>query len=66
MKTVEEAVTNLNILSAALGEAANRNENYNTEYASYLENISWEMYKYANELRELKSRYGMPSNLWGN
>jgi|FreactcultureFD7_1027221.scaffolds.fasta_scaffold178240_1 hypothetical protein len=55
---VSDAIRNLEMMSDALGRMANRPENYNTGYAQYLEMMGWEMYKYANELKDLRNSYG--------
>lgn len=49
-----EAVTNLELISSALEQAANKPENYNTDWAYYLEQMSWQMQKHANELRTIE------------
>lgn len=55
----KQAIENLRIMSATLENAANRPENYNTPYSQYLENISYEMFKHANQLQELDYLYGI-------
>lgn len=55
----EEAIRNLETLAVALERAANCPRNYNTPYAQYLENMSWEMHKNANQLKEIKHLFGL-------
>lgn len=50
----KEAVSNLELMSEALEKVANKDENYNTHWASQLEQMSWEMHKQANELRNIE------------
>lgn len=58
MNAITDAISNLEKMSEALEKFANRHENYNNPYAQYLENMSFEMYKHANELKELNYIYG--------
>lgn len=53
MKDISLAIKNLENASHVLEKMANSEENYNATYSGYLENISWEMHKYANDLREI-------------
>jgi hypothetical protein len=55
---MNEAIKNLQVVSEALEKAANKPENYNTDYARYLEIMSWEMHKQSNELKTLNRLYG--------
>jgi len=57
MNAIFEAIKNLETVGITLEKFANHPDNYNTDYAQYLENLSWEMHKHAKELRELKSFY---------
>lgn len=50
----KEAITNLEQVSLALEKAANKPENYNTDWAYYLEQMSWQMQKQASELRTIE------------
>jgi hypothetical protein len=50
----KEAIRNLDLMSVALEKVANKPENYNTDWAYYLEQMSWSLYKHANELRDLE------------
>lgn len=58
----DEAIKNLETLAVALEKAANCPKNYNTEFAQYLENMSWEMQKNANELKEISRIFGMSNS----
>lgn len=53
----KETINNLVTMSHTLEQFANRPENYNTEWAQYLEQMSWSLYKHANELRDIESLY---------
>ncbi len=50
----KEAIQNLEMMSNALSKAANKPENYNTDWALYLENMSFEMHKMSNDLHEIE------------
>lgn len=54
-----EAINNLELISTALDKAASKPENYNTEWAYYLEQMSWALHKQANELKEMEYMFGM-------
>jgi len=53
----KEVIDNLNQLSHILDKAANKPENYNTNWAYYLEQMSWQLHKQANELHDIESIY---------
>lgn len=53
-----EAIRNLELVSAALDKVANKPENYNTDWAYYLEQMSWSLHKQANDLRDLEYLLG--------
>ena len=55
----KQAIENLRMMSTALENAANKPENYNTPYAQHLEDISYEMFKHANQLQEIDYLYGV-------
>jgi len=55
----KEAISNLELMSQALEKAANEPKNYNTDWAYYLEQMSWQMHKHANDLRDLESMFGL-------
>ncbi len=54
----QEAIRNLQLVSDALDKAANKPENYNTDWAFYLEKMSWSLHKHANDLRDLEYLLG--------
>lgn len=54
-----EAINNLELMSKTLEKVANKPENYNTDWAYYLEQMSWSLHKQASELRELEYLFGM-------
>ena len=58
MNAINDAIANLEMMSQALEKFANKQENYNNPYSQYLESMSFEMYKHANELKELNFIYG--------
>lgn len=58
MNAINESIKNLELTSQILERSANKPENYNTDYAQYLEILSWEMHKHANDLKELQYLYG--------
>lgn len=60
--TTREAISNLELISNALDKAANKPENYNTEWSYYLEQMSWSLHKQANDLRELSEILGFTKN----
>ncbi len=55
----QEAIKNLDATSIALGKIANRPENYNTQWSQYLEQMSWQMHKMSNDLRDVESKFGL-------
>ena len=55
----DEAIKNLEIMSSTLDKVANKPENYNTEWAHYLEKMSWSLHQHANDLKELKYLLGI-------
>lgn len=50
----QEAIKNLEIMSLQLSTEANKPKNYNSEFSQYLEIMSFEMHKMANELKQIK------------
>lgn len=58
-----QAIQNLRTMSAVLDKCANKPENYNTEWATYLEQMSFEMHKHANELSEIAYMFDLPKSL---
>ncbi len=61
----KQVITDLQKLSQTLSETANAPENYNTDWAQYLENMSFELFKHANEIRDLEYQFGIsnPKNI---
>ena len=55
----KQAIQNLELMSEALEKAANDPKNYNSPFAQYLENMSWEMSKMSNDLKELEYIHGI-------
>jgi site-specific recombinase XerD len=58
LNTVEEAIRNLELLSEVLEKHSIKKEIYNSDLGNYLEEISWEMHKLANDARALTSVCG--------
>lgn len=58
-----QAIQNLRLMSEVLEKCANKPENYNTEWSSYLEQMSFEMHKNANELSEIAYIFDLPTSL---
>lgn len=58
LNTVEEAINNLELLSQELEKCSIKKEIYNSDFGYYLEQMSWEMHRMANETRERKSLWG--------
>jgi len=48
-----QTINNLEKVSKVLSEAANKPENYNTEWAHCLEQMSFSLIRQADELKEL-------------
>lgn len=59
MNTIDLAILNLNRTSKILEDASSLSENYNTLYGEMLEQISYESWKLANELKNFKEHYVM-------
>ena len=59
MNAISEAIKNLETSTQALDKFVNNPEHYNSVYSTYLEVISWEMHKHANELKQIQDQYGM-------
>lgn len=55
--TIEEAIANIASTSEALKSFCNDPKNYNSYGSELLEKMSWELYKKANDLRQLNSLY---------
>lgn len=58
MKEIYEAIENLKTMSESLEKLANTKTNYNTNYGTYLEQMSWEMFKMSNELVQINYVFG--------
>lgn len=58
MKDIDEAIENLKVMSETLEKLANKQTNYNTYYATYLEQMSWEMFKMSKELMQINYAFG--------
>ena len=54
-----EAINNLELMSQALERAANKQENYNSDWSYYLEEMSWSLHKHANDLRDIEYIFGV-------
>lgn len=57
-----QTINNLEKMGQTLGKAANKPENYNTDWAFYLEQISFSLHKQAEDLRELMHVFGYPES----
>lgn len=53
MNSITQAVSNLDLMSASLKKIANDPKNYNNWGSQYLENMSYEMAKYSEELQQM-------------
>lgn len=60
--TIQDAISNLDKMSQALDKVANKPENYNSDWAYYLEQMSWSLHKHANELRDLEYLFDVSLN----
>jgi hypothetical protein len=57
-KLISEAISNIDSTSKTLQTFCNDPKNYNSSGSQFLERMSWELYKQANELKEFQSLYG--------
>ena len=57
-QVIEEAIANIVSTSEALDRFCNDPKNYNSFGSQILEQMSWELHKQANLLREFKCDYG--------
>lgn len=55
---IDEAIANMASTSKALEMYCNDPKNYNSYGAHLLEQMSWELHKQANDLKELQYNYG--------
>lgn len=58
-QVITEAIANMASTSKALEKFCNDPKNYNSYGAQLLEQMSWELHKQANDLRELQYMYGV-------
>lgn len=56
---IEEAIANIAYTSQSLEKFCNDPKNFNSFGSHLLEQMSWELEKQANDLRELQYRYGV-------
>lgn len=56
---IQEAIANMASTSAALEKFCNDPKNYNSYGSQLLEQLSWELHKQANDLKELQYMYGV-------
>ena len=54
---IEEAIANIASTSEALEKDCNDPKNYNSYAAHLLEQMSWELHKQANDLKEINYLY---------
>ncbi len=57
MNAIQDSISNLERMSKALEEYANKQENYNSPYATYLDNLAADMYRHASELKTIGEFY---------
>lgn len=57
-ETIDQAVKNLEMISAAFEKVANDPKYYNTDFAYYLEQFSFDLYKDAREIKERRALIG--------
>jgi len=50
-ENIQQAINNMELVSSAFEKAANDPKNYNTEFSYYLEQLSWDLYKDAQEIK---------------
>lgn len=58
-QVIAEAIANMASTSKALEKFCNDPKNYNSYGSQLLEQMSWELQKQANDLRELQYMYGV-------
>lgn len=59
MNDVNLAIENLKKSSEAIDKVSQSDKVYNTEYGLALQNMSWEMYRMAQELEAYHKEWGM-------
>jgi chaperonin cofactor prefoldin len=57
-QVIDEAIANIASTSEALDKICNDPKNYNSYGSQLLEQMSWELHKQANDLKELQYTYG--------
>lgn len=57
--TIDDVIANMTATSKALESFCNDPRNYNSYGAQLLEQMSWELHKQANDLREIQYMYGV-------
>lgn len=57
-KIISDAIANMAATSQALEKFCNDPKNYNSYGAQLLEQMSWELQKKSNELKEFQYNYG--------
>jgi chaperonin cofactor prefoldin len=58
-KTINEAIANISSTSAALEKFCNDPKNYNSIGSQLLEQMSYELHRQAQDLKELQYMYGV-------
>ncbi len=58
-KIIEEAIANMASTSEVLEKYCNDPKNYNSYGSQFLEQMSWELHRKANELKEFQYFYGL-------
>ena len=58
-QVIAEAIANMASTSKALEKFCNDPKNYNSYASQFLEQMSWELHKQANDLREVQYMYGV-------
>lgn len=56
---IQEAIANMASTSVALEKFCNDPKNYNSYGSQLLEQLSWELHKQANDLREIQYMLGV-------
>ncbi len=55
---IQEAIANIASTSQALEKYCNDPKNYNSYGAQLIEQMSWELHRQANQLKEFQYQYG--------
>ncbi len=61
VNVIEEAIANMASTSQALEKYCNDPKNYNSYGSQLLEQMSWELHKKSNDLKEFQYHYGVKS-----